>query len=103
MVFVSCTKQTGESVNDSDKRFIAFFADYLIVQEENSIYSIDPTLARNRIDSIYTLHSYSRDEVDSLKVRYNHDLAKWQIIYERTIARIESLQTAFIKNSQKQK
>ena len=95
LFLLSCSVKKEAHPPISDEKFIQFYADYLIVQDENYLGSKDSADAVRRFDSLYQYYHITKAQVDSTRSIYNNDLAKWQFIYEKAIARMDSLQKSY--------
>ncbi|MBI3190042.1 MAG: DUF4296 domain-containing protein [Ignavibacteriales bacterium] len=91
-LFPSCSeKDVSQNVIPEDM-FIQFYADYMIVQEEISLNSLDSLQGKHRYDSLYKQYDLTPERVLQTREEYNKDLMKWQAVYEKVILRIDSLQ-----------
>ena len=75
-----------------EQKFIKFYADLLIVQEEAKFMGLDSLSAQARIDSLYQSHQITQDQIKTTLDEYKKDLKTWRAFYDKVIWRLEEIQ-----------
>lgn len=90
--FSFCCKEKSSDI-DIDSTIVNFYADSLVLSEEVKISGIDSTTFSYKIDSLYQLHSISREKVNIAIENYKKNLPTWKNFYEMLVKRLEYLRT----------
>jgi hypothetical protein len=93
MVCVSSCKQSAKSTKPvPEEKFVAFYADLLILENDTAAIKSDPLELRRKTDSLYGLY-----EIDSVSVRrtmaaYNENNELWQEFIQKVMERLQKLE-----------
>ncbi len=75
-----------------EETYVQFHADLMIVQEECMLNSLDSLQKKERFDSLYKSFNLTPEQIEQTKKEYNKDLKRWQLVYDKIILRLDSLQ-----------
>ncbi len=96
---LSCSQKKEIKAPISDEKFVNFYTDYMILQDENKFLALDSLASLKRFDSLYQVYGITKQQVETTRAEYNKDLGKWQSTYEKILARLDSLQMLKKPNS----
>ena len=77
-----------------EERFVNFYADYLVLQEENRNHNLDSLTLHRRLDSLYQAHHFTREQLAATMTEYNKDALRWKEVYEKVVKRLETMQSS---------
>jgi hypothetical protein len=82
----------GHHPATADSLFVNFYADRLILTEEDNILRRDSSARENRLDSLRRVYHFSQAEVETTTASLQKDPGDWKEFYDRVVRRLEHLQ-----------
>ena len=93
VALLSCNQRTSPSGTVlPDSVFVRYYADRMILEEDNRIQKHDSLLSLRRLDSLNSRYTITGAQADAQLNSYKTDLGTWKQFFERVSRRIESLQ-----------
>jgi len=72
--------------------FVRFYADKLIMKEENVLLHSDSSTVQRRMDSLYQAYHTTPAQVQATVSDYKTDVMKWRDFYQKVDRRLDTLQ-----------
>lgn len=76
----------------SEDKFIQVYADFLILKEKAALSQIDSTTFYIRVDSLYSQHNVTTEQMQITLKTYAENIEKWQALHQKVIKRLEEIQ-----------
>ncbi len=92
MKITSCSPHQQGTDQYDEQRFVRYYADVLILQEEKNLRAKDSVPFALRIDSLNKVYTLRQDQIDKTLQDYRKDLAGWKNFYQKVQQRLDTLQ-----------
>ena len=91
LLFSSCNRHDSEVQPLPEHKVVNFYADLLILQNEDTPLKPDTLAFNRRIDSLYRSYGFDTASVNTTIRYYNGDISRWKTLYEKVMKRIEAI------------
>ena len=95
-VFNSCTDDNRKSTSKilPESTFVFYFADSIVITEENKLIQSEPNQKKKMIDSLIHKYGINQSQLAATHRYYMEDLKRWHNFYLKVIERLEKLKAA---------
>jgi hypothetical protein len=89
LLFSSCNRNDTSAQEIPEEKFVRFYSDLLILENEIKPAKPDTIAFKRRIDSLYHAYNIDSAAVDKTIKYYNGDIARWKGFYEKVTLNLQ--------------